>query len=395
MRYGRIHFSHVLRKIPNGIGFERFGVQAIRGMLNMVAQFGLLVFIMLSGGMVLPVQAEVRKEASDAGAFCRVEIGNDAFLKEDSNFTSGLSIQFFDDLKAADGENFGSGNAFNWPLRWVNGNRKSGWIREGYAVGQLLVTPGDLQAETWEEGELPYGSTLTLSKIWQFFNEQEQRALQLTAGLLGDESAGGRIQEFVHSKLGLGQSPEGWDTQRETELLLNLAIQYKRKLWRWGVRQNDWSGSLLVASGGQFGNLMTGLDTSVALRWGWNLPVGFSPEPAPPGVGIADGGFAPLDEGASSQSLEFDLSLGAIWIAYSVIYDGSMLTSDDRKVERKPGIVSLGITTSYQIRNRFTLRVGLVFSSPLLENIHADVISNGSETRRDVSYGSIVIEIPL
>jgi hypothetical protein len=89
----------------------------------------------------------------------RLEIDNDAFLDKDSNFSNGWSIQYHTVRYASWEESKAPGF-----VKWVGKHFPTlddddSIVRYGQGIGQNMLTPGDLEAEIYREGDLPYGGT--------------------------------------------------------------------------------------------------------------------------------------------------------------------------------------------------------------------------------------------
>jgi hypothetical protein len=113
------------------------------------------------------------------------------------------------------------------------------------------------------------------------------------------------VQKFIHNDLGLGDDPQGWDNQLDTEWLGNVNFAWKRKLF---APQEDryqpgrWANDFSV--GGQLGagNAVTYADAQLEYRLGLGLPMGFThiPDQAPRGV-ILDPLYVPVGERAEPK----------------------------------------------------------------------------------------------
>jgi hypothetical protein len=324
----------------------------------------------------------------------RFEINNDAVWDEDSNFTNGWSLQYHTKRYA------------NWKetkqpklMQWVGEHFPSldhanAIVRNGHGIGQNMITPGDLTIATPQEGDLPYAGTLTYTLNWQSFNRTSARNLQVSLGVLGPESMAKEFQEFVHNDIGLGHDPLGWDTQRETEPILNLGYEYAFRLARLGNYHNDWAGQLALAPSASIGNLFTAVEVGLACRFGWNILEGFNSYPAPPGRGFFQASHLPKPGSASPHGFEMVLGARACQLFYSVIYDGSLITNDDRSVDRNNTIFAAGMGLFYHYYDVASIRVTFQKTSDILvaESI-PDPVPGKKKTSSDVSFGSLVLDL--
>jgi hypothetical protein len=324
----------------------------------------------------------------------RFEIDNDAVWDKDSNFSNGWSLQYHTVRYATWEETNAPGF-----MKWVGkhfptlGDEDS-IVRYGHGLGQNMVTPGELSDPNPPPGDLPYAGTLTYTLNWQSFNRRTARNFQISVGVLGRESLAQDFQEFVHNDLTDNTDPVGWPTQRDTEPIINLAYQHVWRLAHLGTYTDGFAGQLSFAPGVQIGNLMTGADMAVALRIGWNIQEGFNPYPAPPGRGYFQAYNIPKPASASPHSVELVLAARGTAAAYSVLYDGSIITNDDRDIEREDFFYATLIGVNYHYYDYLSVRVSFVEASDLLDE---DSIPEPDEpgedkTGADNSYGTVLID---
>jgi lipid A 3-O-deacylase len=323
----------------------------------------------------------------------RFEIDNDAVWNTDSQFSNGWSLQYH----TACEDSWDNTRAPGF-IKWI-GNHfptlgdEDSVVRYGHGLGQNMITPGDISAETPLEGDMPYAGTLTYTFNWQSFNRQTARNFQISAGVLGEESLAEQFQKFVHNDMGLGDDPRGWDTQRDTEPVLNLGYQHLWRLVHLGEYTNGWAGQLVLVPSVHLGNLFTAAEFGIGLRFGWNIPEGFNTYPAPPGRGFFQAYNIPKPSSASRHSFEMVLAARATGIGYSVLYDGSFITNDDREVEREDFIYSGGLAFNYHYYGILSIRVSLLQTSDVLveESLPVPEIKDDL-TETDNSYGALAVE---
>lgn len=323
----------------------------------------------------------------------RFEIDNDVVWEKDSNFSNGWSLQYHTARYANWEETKAPGF-----IKWVGNHFPTlgdddSIVRNGHGIGQNMFTPGDLNAEIPLEGDVPYAATLTYTLNWQNFNRQAARNFQITVGILGPEALAEELQKYLHKDLGLADDPKGWDTQRNTEPILNIGYQYPFRVAHLGKDTNDWAGQLTLAPSASLGNMATVVELSLGFRYGWNMLEGFNTFPAPPGRGFFQATYLPKPLSASPHSIEFVLGVRGTALLYSVLYDGSIITSDDRKVDRKTFIASVLAGFNYHYHKLFSVRVHVQSSTDLLEEDSIpDPPSGGEKTKIDNSYGALIID---
>jgi len=354
----------------------------------------LFVFILLVSSPH-PLQADdFHLDSAYNKGTLRLEIDNDAVWNRDSNFSNGWSLQYHTQAHP-------SWKATRTPelLRWVGDHfptlgDENAMVRFGHGIGQNMITPGDLSAPHPPEGDLPYAGTLTYSFNWQSFNPQRARILHMTAGVLGEEAMAEAFQKFVHKDLGMGEDPKGWDTQRDTEPLLNLAYGHSWRLGYAGEYLNDWAGHMFCAAVGYLGNLIAAAEMGLGFRMGWNIQEGFNAFPAPPGYGIFANTLAPKPAAASPHGVELILAGKVMRLFYSVIYDGSILTDADRHVEHEDFIFALMAGLNYHYYDLCSIRLALLNESDMLFKDALPQTDTGeSQTKSDNSYGTLMIDL--
>lgn len=323
----------------------------------------------------------------------RLEIDNDTVWDNDSNFSNGWSIQYH--TKCYPGWN--ETKMPGW-VKWVGkqlfgpGDQNT-VVRNSQGIGQNMITPGDLTAETPLQDDLPYAGTLTYTLNWQRFNRQAGRNLQLSLGLLGEYSLAEEFQRFVHKDLGRGDDPRGWHSQRASEPIVNIGYEHLWRLAHLGRFNNGWAGQLTLAPSASLGNLFTAAELGVALRVGWNILEGFNAYPAPPGRGFFQAAYLPKPSSASAHSFEFVLGARACGLIYSVIYDGSIITDDHRSVDRNNFVFAAGAGLFYHYYKKFSIRLTIQRTTDML---NADAIPEPSsgkpKTNADLSYGALTMD---
>ena len=323
----------------------------------------------------------------------RLEIDNDSISDRDSHFTSGWSLQYHSLLY----DSWGNSSAPEL-IKWIGKhlptlNRDDSIVRNSFAIGQTAFTPEDLSERYYQDGELPYAGTLTGSLSWQSFNRISARNFQISVGILGEESLSGNLHRFSHNDLHMGIDPEGWDSQRKTEPLLNLAYQHNFTLARSEKLNDRWGWHLALRTGASLGNLTTDTQVNLILRFGSNIIEGFAVTPTPPGFGLIQSARIPKTVVNSPHSFEIVMAIGATALLYSVIYDGSLITSDDRDVARDDTMINGLIGLTYQYRNTFSIHAYYFVATDLLEsNATPDHLSERDKTYPDPSYAAISLD---
>lgn len=323
----------------------------------------------------------------------RYEMDNDSIRDRDSHFTSGWSLQYHSRLY----KNWEDSSAPDW-VKWLGHqvpslDRPNAIVRNSFSLGQLSFTPSDLSEQHPSEDDLPYSGTLTGSISWQNFNHESARIFQITIGLLGEESLSGQLHKFSHNEFYMGKDPKGWDSQRDTEPIINFDYQYSQVLAKSDNFTDRWGWQTSLGASASLGNLNTDIRFFTLLRYGWNMLEGFSVTPQPPGLGIVQSTQIPKPVMASPHSVDMVFGISGTALLYSVIYDGSFLTSDDRDVEREIMILSGLVGINYRYKNSFAARIYFQASSDLLDSKSIPNPPSGADkTQSDPSYGALMLD---
>jgi hypothetical protein len=236
-------------------------------------------------------------------AMVRFEFDNDSPFGSDDAFTAGWSLQLHSGLTEEWDGPFGSLLA---KTNLFGDDDEGGRIvRRSFGLTQLMSSPNDLEIEELQPDEPPYAGVLGIHGSWSAYDNRRLTALQLYVGCMGPCSGAEHVQKFVHNDLGLGEDPQGWDNQLDTEWLGNVNFA-----WKWKVfapaedryQPGRWANDFAV--GGQLGagNAATYADAQLEYRLGLGLPMGFThiPDQAPRGV-ILDPLYVPASERAQPK----------------------------------------------------------------------------------------------
>ena len=352
----------------------------------------LIVFLLVTFNSTLFAEEFYLDSPRNEGTF-RIEINNDAVWANDSQFSNGWSLQYHT-VRYASWEETKAPGFINWVGKhFPTLGDDDSIVRYGQGIGQNIVSPEDIDSEVPQEGDMPYAGTLTYTLNWQSFNRLTARNFQVSVGVLGEEALGEQIQSFAHNDLGLGDDPKGWDTQRDTEPIVNIGYQHLWRLAHFGEYHNGWAGQLNLGPSAHLGNLLTAVDLGFAFRFGWNMLEGFNSFPAPPGRGFFTAYYLPKPSFASPNGAEVILGVRASGIIYSVLYDGSIITDDDREVDREDFVYAGFVGLNYHYYDFLSIRLSLIYTSDtLVEESLPDPLPGAEKTEADSSYGTLAID---
>lgn len=180
------------------------------------------------------------------------------YANTDRYFTNGITL----DLQAA----WLSHSAFQ---RLMVPYRHKALVSYHLSLVQDMYTPADTRVAPTLHNDRPYSSYLyvgfrrTVSDAARKF----KMSSQLDVGYLGPYSPGSYLQTLVHKTFPTNDVPLGWETQINTDVILNYTLQVQKAL------VNDQNFSLLAGMDVKAGTLYTNAGAGLQLRAGKSEPV--------------------------------------------------------------------------------------------------------------------------
>ena len=249
--------------------------------------------------LLLPAPKLAAADATTGGGwYCQtlnLLVENDLVSGADRHFTHGMQASC---LSAADDiPDLALRAAAQIPLFDIAGAK-----RFGYALGQNMYTPSDIQSRQLIKSDRPYagwlyGSVALISEARDVDGSKHVDRLEtidLDVGIIGPASLAEQVQTNWHSLIGVA-TPKGWNNQLRNEPGIDLV--YVRK-WRihdlfpLGPLEFDLTPHLA----GSLGNVETYAAAGGTVRIGGHLEDDYGPpriRPALPGSGFFHGdGFA-------------------------------------------------------------------------------------------------------
>lgn len=247
---------------------------------------------------------------------------NDSFANTDRNYTNGVRVSWLSGTQATDG-------ITEFVARRLVGADEGAVRRRGFAVGQSIFTPSDIEATEPVPDQHPYGGWLyaEVSGVIEQRNIVDTFAIQV--GVIGPSAGGEWAQNEFHDLIGI-DGANGWDNQLEDEL--GLVISYDKKLRRIGrIGASDFAADLTPSIGASVGNVYTQARAGLTLRAGQNLANDYGPPRVRPSLGGA-GYFTPTD------GFSWYVFVGAEGraIAHNIFIDGSLINDDIADLDREP-----------------------------------------------------------
>jgi hypothetical protein len=220
--------------------------------------------------MAVPTPGWSQAQPPDPRCSFSILLENDAFTGTDRHYTHGTRLSWLsaeDDLPA-----YGRWLGRNLPMLAANGRK-----RIGYALGQSMFTPDNIDLTTLQRNDRPYAGWL-FSEV-SITSETGSRldTATLSLGIVGPWSGVEWTQKRWHETFGF-QDPKGWEHQLDNEPTLNLMLD---RQWRYlaPVSFGGFSADVTPHIGGALGNVFTYAAVGATFRFGQDLISDFGGPP--------------------------------------------------------------------------------------------------------------------
>ena len=253
---------------------------------------------------------------------------NDLFGDTDQQYTNGFKLNWMSPNLKALGDAPG---VPGWLLSAVHGlnafehavlGDSERAFNLGFAVGQLIFTPGNTQAIQVVEDDRPYAGWLFAGLSLVSKTDWVADTLDIQVGMIGPASLAQDAQRLVHELRGF-DVPRGWQNQLSNEPA--FLLYYERK-WRlvYGQLINQIGYDLIAHAGLAAGTVMDYGAGGAELRLGWNLPWDFGTSLIRPG---GDANAPSTVSGAAGRGRGFGLygfaALGGRLVVRNIFLDGN------------------------------------------------------------------------
>lgn len=186
---------------------------------------------------------------------------NDALAGTDENYSNGISLAF-----SREGPGLLGGF---W--KWF-GAEDGRWIAS-YQLGQIMVTPADINRPIPDPADRPYAGMLYGALSTQFMDENRFHGLKLITGVVGPASLAEETLKAVHKLIG-DDEPQGWDYQLKNEPILNLVYEHRRRYTLF-ESETGWGAEAIPMVGAMLGNVLIQAQADAQFRLGCHLPDDF------------------------------------------------------------------------------------------------------------------------
>lgn len=264
---------------------------------------------------------------------------NDTFTGTDQHYTNGIKFSWL----SADLVDWGQKS---WRKTLVEFlpfiNRPDGQKNIGFAFGQNMYAPRDIEAPNPDPTDRPYAGWSYLELSFVSKTQSVADILSFQVGLIGPHSQAEDSQRIVH-RWTASARPRGWAYQLRDEVGMNLIFERR---WRFYGRAlfQILGIDLVPHTGASIGNVQTYANAGGTLRLGLNLPSDFGVQLARPG----SVGGTPTDDLDPRVSFHRNFSLFAFGavdgraVARDIFLDGNTFR-DSRSVDKKNFVADLSV----------------------------------------------------
>lgn len=243
------------------------------------------------------------RDASAEGGVFSFQIENDAPMRHDRHYTSGIRLA--------------------WLSGPLDGERAAAWIgavlpfadpgaevRFDWMLGQSLFTPRNLHDPIPDPAERPYAGWLYLNAGLLAQTETVRDQLYVGVGVVGPPALGRETQNLFHH-----QDVTAWRYQLRAEPTFQLQYQRTWRWWRTGGARLGFE--ILPHAGFALGTAQLFANAGLMIRAGYNLPHDFGPSLADPGLM----GSTPFDDDEAFAFYLFAAADGRA-VAHNMFLDG-------------------------------------------------------------------------
>lgn len=265
---------------------------------------------------------------------------NDLFAGTDHHYTQGLKLTLFTTQQSASARTVKAADKL-WRLLGPKDTLPR--LNAGWALGQNMYTPEDIERVTLAPDDRPWAGWLYLGRALNATSDcsqdgpqadsdcrEQQVTAELDVGVVGPWAQAKWAQSAIHRLID-SPKPLGWHNQLDNEPALLLL---GKKKWRFVLGDRFWD--VIPHAGVALGNVLTYASAGGTMRIGWNLG-GFGTDQLPSLAQIEPPAWeVHLFAGAEARA-----------VALNIFLDGNNF-QDSHSVDKKPFVYDL--TTGFHAR---------------------------------------------
>lgn len=281
------------------------------------------------------VSLEQTKSSLDDRATVSFIWENDSFANTDRNYTNGMRISWLSGQAPVGG--------FSTFVADILGRGEGTVRRRGFALGQTIFTPEDIETTEFIPNQHPYAGWLyaEMNAVLERPDVVDTFALQF--GIVGPSALGEAAQNNFHTLLGIDEA-QGWDNQIADEVGINFS--YDRKI-RSRSRSflEDWRADLTPNAGFTLGTIYTNAHVGLTARVGPGVGDDFGPPRVAPSLGGA--GYFKSRDGFGWYVFA---GVQTRFVAHNMIRDGSLFRDDVRTITSRDWVndIQVGLVLQYE-----------------------------------------------
>lgn len=251
--------------------------------------------------------------ADDGADFLSMTVENDAFVRDDGLYSSGLIATWgYNDVERLDKQTLPDWLAYVAQKSYLSTQQDKRYSIS-YSVAHLLQTAIEISVEELIEEDAPYVGMLAWKGKLSAYDQLMIDQLSFTLGMVGPAAGAEFVQEVTHAVIG-ASAPRGWDNQIGNEPVFRVQAE---RLWR--IYDNtlaDTEFDVITGVNGGIGNLRSNIAAGVGLRWGQDLQSNFSSAPVFPLQKLNHAHYSPY-------GWYFFANASAFYVANDIFIDGN------------------------------------------------------------------------
>ncbi|HEX2853053.1 MAG TPA: lipid A deacylase LpxR family protein [Opitutaceae bacterium] len=298
---------------------------------------GMLIPVLIAT-VAVPAQEPVApSERARSAPVFTMYFENDTFTGTDQHYSNGVKLSWLSSDLVGWGQT-------GWRKQMVDllpfVNRTEGQKNFGFAIGQNIYTPRNIETPNPDPTDRPYAGWTYMELAFVSKTPDVSDTVSIQLGLVGPHSFADDTQRVVHEWIDSAE-PLGWGHQLKDEVGVNLIYERRWRMFARSLLQTAGI-DLIPHLGVSLGNVQTYANGGATVRLGFNLPSDFSVQLARAG----SVGGSPTDDLDPRVALDRNFSLFVFGaadgraIARDIFLDGNTFR-ESRSVEKERFVADL------------------------------------------------------